>query len=46
MEFLRFWEEDFGSWLFKIDQFFSMENVGHDEKVTVAALYLEGNAIQ
>lgn len=46
MEFLRFRGEDLRSWLFKIDQFFSMENVGPDEKVTVAALQLEGEAIQ
>ncbi|KAH0649853.1 hypothetical protein KY284_029765 [Solanum tuberosum] len=38
--------KDLRSWLFKIDQFFFMENVGHDEKVIVVALQLKGEAIQ
>ncbi|KAH0699101.1 hypothetical protein KY285_013559 [Solanum tuberosum] len=38
MEFLRFAGEDLRSWLFKIEQFFSMENI--------AAMQLEGEAIQ
>ncbi|KAH0702596.1 hypothetical protein KY290_017911 [Solanum tuberosum] len=46
MEFLRFNGEDLRSWLFKIDQFFSMEGVPAEEKVGVAALQLEGEAIQ
>jgi len=46
MEFLRFAGEDLRSWLFKIEQFFSMENVAAEEKVTVAAMQLEGEAIQ
>ncbi|KAH0686315.1 hypothetical protein KY289_017070 [Solanum tuberosum] len=45
MEFLRFNGEDIRSWLFKIDQFFSMEGVPAEEKVGVAALQLEGEAI-
>ncbi|XP_015074567.1 uncharacterized protein LOC107018569 [Solanum pennellii] len=46
MEFLRFAGEDLRSWLFKIEQFFSMENVAAEENVTVAAMQLEGEAIQ
>ncbi|KAH0634234.1 hypothetical protein KY284_037020 [Solanum tuberosum] len=46
MEFLRFNGEDLRSWLFKIEQFFSMENVLAEEKIGVAALQLEGEAIQ
>jgi len=46
MEFLRFSGEDLRSWLFKIEQFFSMESVTDEEKVSVAALQLEGEAIQ
>ncbi|XP_015081221.1 uncharacterized protein LOC107024768 [Solanum pennellii] len=46
MEFLRFTGEDLRSWLFKIEQYFSMENVAAEEKVTVAAMQLEGEAIQ
>lgn len=46
MEFLRFNGEDLRSWLFKIEQFFSMENVLAEEKIRVAALQLEGEAIQ
>ncbi|KAH0774413.1 hypothetical protein KY290_011550 [Solanum tuberosum] len=45
MEFLRFNGEDLRSWLFKIDQFFSMEGVPAEEKVGVTALQLEGEAI-
>ncbi|XP_019224822.1 PREDICTED: uncharacterized protein LOC109206457 [Nicotiana attenuata] len=46
MEFLRFNGEDLRSWLFKIEQFFSMEKVDTEERVEVAALQLEGEAIQ
>ncbi|KAH0781176.1 hypothetical protein KY290_000774 [Solanum tuberosum] len=46
MEFLRFNGEDLRSWLFKIEQFFSMENVIAEEKIGVAALQLEGEPIQ
>ncbi|KAH0650469.1 hypothetical protein KY284_030381 [Solanum tuberosum] len=46
MEFLRFSGEDLRSWLFKIEQFFSMENVTNEEKVSFVALKLEGEATQ
>ncbi|XP_060212277.1 uncharacterized protein LOC132639908 [Lycium barbarum] len=46
MDFLRFAGEDLSSWLFKIEQFFEMENVPGHEKVNVAALQLEGESIQ
>ncbi|XP_075098837.1 uncharacterized protein LOC142175749 [Nicotiana tabacum] len=46
MEFLRFNGEDLKSWLFKIEQFFSMEKVPAEERVEVAAMQLEGEAIQ
>ncbi|XP_070019607.1 uncharacterized protein [Nicotiana sylvestris] len=42
MEFLRFSGEDSKSWIFKIEQFFSMEKVAAEEKVEVAAMQLEG----
>ncbi|KAK4713215.1 hypothetical protein R3W88_019122 [Solanum pinnatisectum] len=45
-EFLMFAGEDLRSWLFKIEQFFSMENVAAEEKVTVDVMQLEGKAIQ
>ncbi|XP_019267598.1 PREDICTED: uncharacterized protein LOC109244894 [Nicotiana attenuata] len=45
MEFLRFNGEDLKSWLFKIEQFFSMEKVPAEERVGVAAIQLEGEAI-
>lgn len=46
MEFLLFTGEDLRSWLFKIEQFFSMEKVFVKERVDVAAMQLEGEAIQ
>lgn len=46
MDFLKFSRDDLRSWLFKIEQFFSMENIAADEKVNIASLQLEGEAIQ
>lgn len=45
-EALEVYWEDLRSWLFKIEQFFSIENVPREEKIGVAALQLEGEAIQ
>lgn len=42
MELLRFTSEDLKSLLFKIDQFFLMENVRNEEKIGVAALQSVG----
>ncbi|PHT92339.1 hypothetical protein T459_00221 [Capsicum annuum] len=46
MEFLKFFEYDLRSWLFKIEQFFSMENIAPEDKVTIESMQLEGEAIQ
>ncbi|KAH0702736.1 hypothetical protein KY290_018049 [Solanum tuberosum] len=46
MEFLKFSEEDLRSWLFRIDQFFHRENIPMEEKISIAALQLEGEAVR
>ncbi|PHU08663.1 hypothetical protein BC332_20523 [Capsicum chinense] len=46
MDFLKFSGDDLRSWLLKIEKFFSMENIVADEKVDIASLQLEGEAIQ
>lgn len=46
MEFFRFSGEDLKSWLFKFEQFFSMEKVVVEEKLEVAVIQMEGEAIQ
>lgn len=46
MDCLRFFGDDLRSWLFKIEQFFSIENVANEDKVSIAALQLEGKVIQ
>lgn len=46
VKFSRFTEDDLRSWLFKIEQYFSMEMVVTEEKIEVAAMQLEREAIQ
>ncbi|KAF3667065.1 hypothetical protein FXO38_08796 [Capsicum annuum] len=46
LDFLKFSGEDLRSWLFKVEQFFNMENVPMDERVNVASVQFEGEAIQ
>lgn len=46
IKFLTFSGKDLKSWLFKIDKLFIMKNVSTEEKIRVAALQLEGEAIQ
>ncbi|PHT90349.1 hypothetical protein T459_05462 [Capsicum annuum] len=46
MKFLKFSRDDLRSWLFKIEKFFSMENIAPEDKVTIASMQLEGEAIQ
>lgn len=43
---MRFTRDDLRSWLFKIEQYFSMEMVVTEEKIEVAAMQLEREAIQ
>ncbi|KAL3363823.1 hypothetical protein AABB24_012855 [Solanum stoloniferum] len=46
MEFLKFSGEDLKSWLFRIDQLFNMESIPVKEKVSIAALQLEGEVVR
>lgn len=45
MELLKFSGEVLGSW-FRIDQFFNMEKIPMEEKVSIAALHLGGEAVR
>ncbi|KAF3637028.1 hypothetical protein FXO38_23904 [Capsicum annuum] len=46
LDFLRFSGEDVSSWLFRVEQFFEFEEIAVDQKVGLAAIHLEGEAIQ
>lgn len=46
MEFLKFSGEDHRSWLFRIDQFFKMENIPMEEKIKIASLQFEGEVVR
>ncbi|KAF3633129.1 putative cysteine-rich receptor-like protein kinase 29-like [Capsicum annuum] len=46
LDFLKFSGEDLRSWLFKVEQFFNMENVPMDERVNVASVQFEGEVVQ
>ncbi|KAH0689958.1 hypothetical protein KY289_017316 [Solanum tuberosum] len=46
MEFLRFSGEDLRSWLFRIEQFFSMDNIPMEEMIGIASLQFDGEVVQ
>jgi len=45
LEFPRFSGQDLRMWLYKVDQLFAMNAVAFDQKVRVASIHLEGEAI-
>lgn len=46
VEFPKFWGDDLKSWLYKCEQFFMLDNVGDEARVKLAAIHLEGKALQ
>jgi len=46
MEFLRFSGEDLRSWLFRIEQFFSIDNISMEERIGIASLQFDGEVVQ
>lgn len=46
IEFPKFGGDDFKSWLYKCDQFFEIDETPSETKVRVAAMHLEGKALQ
>ncbi|KAM3308677.1 hypothetical protein P3S67_010421 [Capsicum chacoense] len=46
LDFPRFSVEDVRFWLFRVEQFFEFEEIAMDQKVGLAAIHLEGEAIQ
>lgn len=46
LKFLRFHGEGLKGWLLRAEYFFKVEGISLDNKVKVAALHLEGRAIQ
>ncbi|XP_019262963.1 PREDICTED: uncharacterized protein LOC109240744 [Nicotiana attenuata] len=45
LEFPRFSGHDLKNWLYKVDQFFSMDEVAFDQRVKVASIHFDGEAI-
>ncbi|XP_019228846.1 PREDICTED: uncharacterized protein LOC109209936 [Nicotiana attenuata] len=45
LEFPRFAGIDLKNWLYKVDQFFSMDEVAFDQRVKVASIHFDGEAI-
>ncbi|KAH0673888.1 hypothetical protein KY290_026118 [Solanum tuberosum] len=45
LEFPIFFGQDLRTWLYKVDQFFAMEEVAFDQRVRVTSIHLEGEAI-
>nr|XP_009779033.1 PREDICTED: uncharacterized protein LOC104228286 [Nicotiana sylvestris] len=45
LDFSRFSGYDLRSWLYKVDQVFSMEEISFDERVKVASIHFDGEAI-
>ncbi|KAF2294209.1 hypothetical protein GH714_008297 [Hevea brasiliensis] len=46
LEFPRFSGEGLEGWLLRVDYFFEVANVAADDRVKMAALHLEGKALQ
>ena len=46
IEFPKFGGLDFKSWLYKCDQFFEIDETPSEAKVRIAAMHLEGKALQ
>ncbi|PHT36526.1 hypothetical protein CQW23_24226 [Capsicum baccatum] len=45
LEFPRFSGQDLRTWLYKVDQFFSMDEVPFEQRVKVASIHFDGEAI-
>ncbi|XP_070052418.1 uncharacterized protein [Nicotiana tomentosiformis] len=45
LEFPRFSGKDLRTWLYKVDQFFTIDDIHSDQRVKVASIHFEGGAI-
>ncbi|KAG8369325.1 hypothetical protein BUALT_Bualt15G0139500 [Buddleja alternifolia] len=46
VEFPKFWGEDLRGWVYRCEQFFEVDETPSDAKVKLAAVHLEGKALQ
>ncbi|KAH0652768.1 hypothetical protein KY289_030446 [Solanum tuberosum] len=45
LDFPRFSGQDLKTWLYKVDQFFSMDDIPYSQRVKVTSIHLDGEAI-
>ncbi|KAH0702790.1 hypothetical protein KY290_018102 [Solanum tuberosum] len=45
LDFLRFSGQDLKTWLYKVDQFFYMDEILYNQRVKVTSIHLDGEAI-